>query len=185
MKMIKDYEVEGCWTSEKRIKRGNCRSCGAMFERVPKDGHYNSKYWELERDDGQILVCCPSGCSEKDAVEKQRKYTNIEKWLTDDSSSWDFKIDLSKIHNAWIDRKGNIIPCDTRMHIEKAEEIGFSEQELESMGWLKITSEEILCNFDFSKYSNPSKKQYGVLFDYCTIHNKLNQYKELEKRYMY
>ena len=71
MKMVTDYEVEGCWSG--LHFKTKCRVCGAIMKRVPKEGHYNSRYWELQRHDREQLICCPNGCSEKEAVKKVRR----------------------------------------------------------------------------------------------------------------
>lgn len=42
MKIITDYEVDGCWTTKKA--QSKCGSCGSLFELVPETGHFNSQY---------------------------------------------------------------------------------------------------------------------------------------------
>lgn len=59
MAMVKDYEVYGCWTSPESGTQ--CR-CGEVLKEVPEEGHYNSQYWRLKRNDGMVLKCCPKGC---------------------------------------------------------------------------------------------------------------------------
>lgn len=61
MEIIKDYEVYGCWTSSEAVKA--CPKCAIKVQLVPADGHFNSKYWKLKRDDGLDLYCCPNGCN--------------------------------------------------------------------------------------------------------------------------
>jgi len=61
MNMVTDYEVYGCWTYED--VKGVCPKCSSTLELVPEEGHYNSKYWRLKRDDGLDLYCCPKGCN--------------------------------------------------------------------------------------------------------------------------
>ena len=70
-----DYEVEGCWSDNKITS--HCRLCGKRFVQVPKEGHYNSRYWKLKRDDGQILVCCPNNCNVENAEKQMREYSKI------------------------------------------------------------------------------------------------------------
>ena len=78
MKMITNYEVAGCWINKKNVgKFGHeCAKCGATYELVPREDHYNSQYWELERNDGQALVCCPHGCSAK-LADKNMKFFGV------------------------------------------------------------------------------------------------------------
>ena len=57
---VTDFEVYGCWTSpESKVE---CE-CGTVMEQVPEEGHFNSKYWALKRNDGMVLKCCPKGCA--------------------------------------------------------------------------------------------------------------------------
>jgi len=39
----------------------------------------------------------------------------------------------------WIDRDGNFYPCGYGEHVKFSEKIGFTEQELEQKGWVKVT----------------------------------------------
>lgn len=181
MKLITDYEVEGSWISESSVGKINCMKCGAFLELVPKTGHYNSKYWKLDRNDHCKLVCCPNGCSEFDARQAYANYRESVTWCKKGSKSWNWELDLLLISYAWITRHGRIIPCYLSGHEDVADRIGVNSKSLESKGWMKISSKEIIYDFSFSKYSSPSKEQWKTLFDYCTAHNILSQYKELEK----
>ena len=60
-KVSKDT-VYGCWGCQK--SESICGHCNAKLIIVPRDGHPNSKFWALERDDGMVLKCCPAGCLE-------------------------------------------------------------------------------------------------------------------------
>ena len=51
-------EVYGCWSSSAR----KCNSCGEEMVLCPREGHPNSKFWKLERDDGTRLFVCPNNC---------------------------------------------------------------------------------------------------------------------------
>jgi hypothetical protein len=61
MKIIKDYEVYGYWATPS--DKHKCSICGATLESVPKEGHFNSRYLGLKKNDGCELLCCPNGCS--------------------------------------------------------------------------------------------------------------------------
>ena len=55
-------QIFGYWTSFEHL--GKCLKCGSEMILCPREGHLNSKFWELERDDGLILVVCPNNCLE-------------------------------------------------------------------------------------------------------------------------
>ena len=75
--MVTDYEVEGGWGNPD--KPGECRGCGTVKELVPREGHFNSKYWQHERGDGLKLHCCPNGCSEK-KIQTKWEADHIPEW---------------------------------------------------------------------------------------------------------
>jgi len=54
--------IFGYWTSPKYL--GKCLKCGGEMILCPREGHLNSKFWKLERNDGLILVVCPNNCLE-------------------------------------------------------------------------------------------------------------------------
>lgn len=164
MKIIKDYEVEGCWTGLK--SQSKCRLCGTLLETVPKQGHYNSRYWELQKHDEERLVCCLNGCDMNIAESKIKEFLKIRNYCTTNSESHNYKLDFNIIHNAWIDRKGRIFPCEYREHVELAFDLNNDEITLEKKGWLKLTSME----FMWSK--KLSQKQIDIIFDYIKIYNK-------------
>ncbi len=91
MKLVTTYEVEGCWSTQNLLKSSptRCRKCGSIMEPVPQEGHFNSKYWELQRLEDEVLVCCPEGCKEKDAVNAWRTYDKVRSWCTEGSKSYD------------------------------------------------------------------------------------------------
>jgi len=61
-------QVYGYWaTSSKYL--GSCAKCGKKMILCPREGHPNSKFWELERDDGCVLVVCPNNCLEDESKE--------------------------------------------------------------------------------------------------------------------
>lgn len=157
MKLIKDYEVEGCWSSR---KDGRCRTCGSLLKLVPKEGHYNSQYWELKQDDGCELVCCPKGCAEEDGTNAFRKFWEVRLYCTAKSESWKWEYDYNKICDAWVDRKGNVFPLGTREHIQFAYDRDTTEQDMEKQGWLKVSGRHFMwCR-------KLSAKQVDVIFDY-------------------
>jgi len=158
MKMITDYEVEGCWANPKsEIK---CRLCGTEMQSVPEKNHFNSQYWKLARDDGAILKCCPNGCSTKIAESIMKEFLKIRKYCVTKSESWSYKLDYNKIKDAWIDRHGKVYPLEIREHVAFAYERNTDERALENKGWLKLTS------MDFYWRKKLSKRQIDMLFDY-------------------
>ena len=161
MKMITDYEVEGCWSSPKTESK--CRLCGAKFQSVPKKGHYNSQYWELTRDDGTFLVCCPKGCDVKEAENKMKEFLKIRGYCTSDSKSWCYKLDYNIIKDAWINRQGKVYPLESRGHNDFAFEHNTDERSLENKGWLKLTSVEFFWE------KKLSKRQIDMIFDYIMV----------------
>ena len=161
MKKIIDYEVEGCWSNKQIISC--CRLCGTKFQEVPRENHYNSKYWELERNDGQVLVCCPNGCNVESAEKKMKEYLKVRYYCKDNSKSYNYKLDYNKIQHAWINRQGKVYPCGLREHVDFAYEHNTTERDLENEGWLKLTS------YEFMWEKKLSKRQIDVMFDYIII----------------
>ena len=158
MKKITDYEVEGCWTSPK--SKSKCRLCGTEMQSVPKENHYNSQYWGLERNDGLILVCCPEGCDVKEAEKRIKVFSKIGKYCVANSESWCYKLDYNKIRDAWIDRQGTVYPLGIREHNNFAFEYNTDERTLEKKGWLKLTSMEFFWE------KKLSQQQINMVFDY-------------------
>ena len=66
IKLVTDYEVEGCWGTVG--PNSKCRRCQTPLVECPREGHYNSQYWRLERNDGCVLKICPNGCRERTAL---------------------------------------------------------------------------------------------------------------------
>ena len=60
--MTTKYQVVGGWREPDEL--GNCVKCGKSNIVCPKEGHFNSDFWELVKDDGLVLYVCPSGCPE-------------------------------------------------------------------------------------------------------------------------
>jgi hypothetical protein len=161
MKIITNYEVEGCWSSSKSgIK---CRACGTEMQSVPKENHYNSKYWRLSRNDGLGLVCCPKGCNVKEAEKRMKEFLKIQYYCIIKSESWNYKLDYNKIKDAWIDRQGKVYPLGTREHNDFAFEHNTDERTLEKKGWLKLTSVEFFWE------KKLSQQQINMIFDYIMI----------------
>ncbi len=161
MKMITDYEVEGCWTSPK--SKSNCRLCGTLMQSIPKEGHFNSKYWELTRRDGMILKCCPEGCNVAEAEKKQKEFSKIRYYCIAKSNSWKYKLDYNIIDHAWIDRQGTVYPLAYLGHFGFAVDRDTYESTLEDTGWLKLTSREFYWE---KKLSQP---QIDMIFDYIQV----------------
>jgi len=160
MKIVTEYEVEGSWTDLSKKDRSRCRSCGSILEAVPQEGHFNSQYHYLKRDDGLDLVCCPKGCSDDEATTKMREFLKIIHWCTGNSHSYKWMLDYSKIFHCWIDRKGTIYPVSAMGHIAFCQDRGTTQWKLESEGWVKMSTLEIF--YDGRK--SPTQKQIDSLF---------------------
>lgn len=159
--MNPNYEVEGCWST---LKHGTCcRACGEKLIQVPKEGHYNTKYWKFQKDDGLILLCCPNNCSEEIAVKKLREFLKIKYYCTPNSKSWNYKLDYNLISNAWINLRGKVYPLADRQHIDFAFERNIEESILENQGWLKLTNREFFWR------KKLSKRQIDMIFDYIQV----------------
>lgn len=165
-------EIEGCWTG--LDTKGKCRNCGSLLKEVPKEGHPNSNYWELQQHGKEILACCPNNCLLSVAENKIKKFLKVSNYCKHDSESWNFKLDYKIIKNAWINRKGKVYPMEIREHISFAYDLNTSEQELEKRGWLKLTS------MDFMWEKKLSKKQIDFGFDYLIE----NGFEKLTKVFM-
>ena len=170
MKLITDYEVEGCWTGLK--SKSKCRACGEVLQTTPKTKHYNSQYWELKRHNDERLVNCPYGCPVELADKKMKEYLAIRYYCTSKSESWNYQLNYTIINHAWIDRKGKVYPLSARGHIAFAIDRGFTEYYLESKGWLKLS------NVDFYWEKTLSKKQIDFVFDYLVDNERENESKE-------
>jgi len=59
-----EFEVYGYWATPSREHK--CTKCGAVLELVPEEGHFNSRYKKLKKNDGCELLCCPNGCPLED-----------------------------------------------------------------------------------------------------------------------
>jgi hypothetical protein len=180
IKMITDYEVEGSWsTLIDGFKSGRkCRLCGEINVKCPETDHYNSKFWELKRNDGLDLVICPNGCSEEEAMGKYRLYHYLLRYnfLHADSigkkSIKNLKYDWSKIENGWISHRGNFIPCEYGMHNDFLEicesEFGIDYEiggYCEPVGWVKIQDNKIFFTGKLKRGAF-SKKVKNAINDY-------------------
>lgn len=54
--------VTGAWISPTADHK--CSKCDAAMVECPREGHPNSKYWDLERGDGMKLFVCSNNCPE-------------------------------------------------------------------------------------------------------------------------
>ena len=158
--MKTDYEVEGCWTTARKINT-RCRVCGSLMIPVPKEGHFNSSYWNMQRHDKEQLICCPKGCSVNDGEKKIKEYLAIRGYCTKKSESWKWELDYTIVRNAWINRKGKVYPVGVREHIDFAYDMGTTEQLLEQKGWLKLSG-----RIDLMWVKSLSKRQIDFIFDY-------------------
>lgn len=164
MEMIIDYEVEGCWTTEKA--QTQCRCCGAIEERVPKKGHYNSRYHYLKQEDGCDLYCCPAGCSVEKAEQKMKIFLEIYQFCTPGNHSYQYQIDYTKVRSSWISPEGDFYPVPIQGHRYFAENvIGMSERKLEERRWAKVSTSHA---FNFEGFTS---KQRDTLFDYMIANN--------------
>ena len=171
IKMITDYEVEGTWVkvNSDGIADHKCRKCGANHVLVPREGHFNSKYWDLQRNDGLYLVSCPEGCSVVDADKTMKDYMKVSYWCKDGKASYKHELDLLKIEDAWIDRTGKIIPVEWQGHSEYADSIGADEFSLEQKGWVKIARLKIIF-LNYRKHI--TKKQKNAVQTLLLTHGK-------------
>lgn len=168
MKMITEYEVEGCWTDNEASYRLNnptrCRACGTPLELTPKTEHANSKYWKLQREDGLYLYCCPEGCSDKYASELMHIYLGLAQHaLKEGSASYSWEADLESVENAWIDPDGIVYPVVAEGHRSFAEKILHTNEQLLEKTWIKISSVSNEIAFDDKENT---KKQKEALFDF-------------------
>ena len=61
------------FTSDRR-----CPFCKENTIETPKEGHPNSKYWNLQRTADELLFCCPNGCLEDGSNRLVRKSCGIK-----------------------------------------------------------------------------------------------------------
>lgn len=59
---MKEKIINGCWGILDYPHK--CAKCGSVLIECPREGHPNSRFWELEKEDGQILKICPQNCLE-------------------------------------------------------------------------------------------------------------------------
>jgi hypothetical protein len=62
----------------------------------------------------------------------------------------------------WLDRDGNYYPCEFYKHEEKAKELGYTDIQLEEMGWIKVFATGKGC---FYGTLNATEEQIKWLFD--------------------
>jgi len=74
----KDDEVWGFWSSKSHNVL-KCPWCKSKPVIVPKKGHVNSKFWNLQRTKDEVLFCCPKGCGEKTGKKIQGKIRIIKR----------------------------------------------------------------------------------------------------------
>lgn len=182
MKMITDYEVEGGWTTKEA--KSKCRNCGTIKELVPEKGHYNSKYWELKRNDGLDLFCCPNGCSVEEADRKFKLYAKIANYCIKGgkSESWNYKLDYKKVNCGWISPKGILYPCEYKEHIDSCYDFfNKSEASIEEEGYFKLSL--TISNHHIVEGNRiPTKKQIETIIDWAHSRNYKTKefYKEIE-----
>jgi len=61
-KKQKSKTISGCWGICDYPHK--CEECGSVLVQCPREGHPNSGFWELEREDGLVLKICPNNCLE-------------------------------------------------------------------------------------------------------------------------
>lgn len=59
----KEDKVFGFWVPVESIC--HCVHCNDQMIKVPRTGHELSKYWSLQHNNQETLLCCPNGCREK------------------------------------------------------------------------------------------------------------------------
>jgi hypothetical protein len=169
MKVVTEYEVEGCWTSTVRP----CRKCGTLMESVPKSGHFNSVYWKFApKDSLTTLVCCPHGCSELSASKAMQLFLSLSKQLLQQgSTSSHWEIDHNCCKDYYLDPSGNLYPVEVCRHIDfLLKAFNMCQRDAEDLGWIKFSS----C---YSKechvvnYKSMNQRQFNTIFDLCLIKN--------------
>lgn len=163
MKNIMDYEVEGCWTTQKA--KGRCANCGTYLQLVPACGHFNSKYKKLKKDDGRVLFCCPKGCSVKVADKKRAIYNDFRMYAKDTCNPYNFELDLTKVHSCWINPQGKIYPFGKRQHINFAiEYLKTTSGSLEDKNWISVSTPIDEDNMFFiQSIKKPNNKQVDAI----------------------
>ena len=169
MKLVTDYEVEGCWTYERENNPSRCRYCGSILEKVPIEGHYNSQYWNLKRNDGLDLFCCPNGCKLSLANKRMAEYLEVHLYCKEGSESYDYELDFSKFKNAWIEPNGKVHPLEYEGHADFAINLNTTERDLENKNWAKITTVDWQAiNMSDGGFT---LKQKDSIFEFCIAHN--------------
>jgi hypothetical protein len=178
--MITDYEVEGCWTSfDLPDRKTKCRYCGAELIICPKENHFNSKYWELQRNDGLLLAVCPNDCSVKDANKKMYLYLLVQNFCKDNSESYNYEYDWDKINSGWIDEKGNFYPCNYADHAmfligyeENIGKIKYNHYNSPS-SWIKVNKDSMYKESE----CKVNKRQKDTIINYFKYKNiPINDY---------
>jgi len=67
----KQVQIYGCWGIPNHPHE--CEVCGSELIECPREGHPNSKFWKLEREDGLVLLVCPNNCPEKEENMKKHE----------------------------------------------------------------------------------------------------------------
>lgn len=163
MKMVTDYEVEGCWSGRIPV----CRNCGKKEKLVPEKGHYNSQYWELKQNDGLDLFCCPEGCSVKAADKRMNYFLSFSKFIKDfdKAESYNFELDFKKINSAWIDKEGIFYPCDYQGHVNIADAFfDTTDSDLEGRNYIRLSS---ASDYLIQCIKKPTKKQINSIIDWA------------------
>jgi len=68
--------VYGVWSLPRHNSR--CAWCNSVLVKCPKEGHPNSQYLGLAKDDGCILKVCPNGCPEAGPLDESTKQRPVE-----------------------------------------------------------------------------------------------------------
>jgi|GEM_PF-5122032 len=165
------YEVEGAWLPFGNPRKDRCRKCGAVLVPVPREGTYNSRFWDKEKDDGLGLFYCPNGCSEESATLAFRFFHSFSHFCTNDSTPYNYKVDFSKFKSCWISPEGVIYPVSSTGHSHFARYVLCeTEIKLEEDGWIKITEAPPAIE---NSAGSATQRQKNALFDYAAA-NKLD-----------
>ena len=181
MKMVTKYEVEGCWTCDPVLpnkKQSMCGACGTVLKRTPEDGHFNSTYWNLKRNDGLEMRCCPNGCSVKDADRKRKIFNNIGNYCKKGSVAGNYTLDYDRIKAFWMDTKGKIYPCAIRDHSTLCDELwGKRESEIEEQGFVKHSGDCISAD------KRPNRIQRDAIYKYIELRggNIASAFRQIEE----
>ena len=80
-------------------------------------------------------------------------------------------------HSGWLSPEGKFYACAVMGHVGLADQLGYTEDEIEKLGWIKISTGEIIPNGCPPNYfAHGTQAQKNILWDYCQEHGKKYPY---------